>query len=105
MPRPSPVCANLRPCSDLKSTLSLPSPARGEGFLIPSLDGRGQGDGDKLLNLHNSRSRINTHGARPADANKCGRHKKHLPYEHIVVMFPPQSIKLIGKREAIIRPC
>ena len=30
----------------LKNPLSLPSPARGEGFETPSLDGRGKGEGD-----------------------------------------------------------
>ncbi len=29
-----------------KDPLTLPSPARGEGFRTPSLDGRGNGEGD-----------------------------------------------------------
>jgi hypothetical protein len=33
------LCSHLAP--------PLPSPARGEGFLIPSLDGREKGEGDK----------------------------------------------------------
>jgi hypothetical protein len=34
-----------------KSPLTLPSPARGEGFRVPSLDGRGKGEGDIRLRL------------------------------------------------------
>ncbi len=34
-----------------KSPLSLPSPARGEGFQTPSLDGRGKGEGDSRMAL------------------------------------------------------
>jgi hypothetical protein len=33
----------------LKIPLTLPSPARGEGFDAPSLDGRGKGEGDNHL--------------------------------------------------------
>ncbi len=42
-----PEGANLGACFDPgRSPLTLPSPARGEGFQIPSLDGRGKGEGD-----------------------------------------------------------
>ncbi len=43
------LSVNFRLNLDHDSPLSLPSPARGEGFRSPSLDGRGQGEGDSYL--------------------------------------------------------
>jgi len=57
-----PVGVKISEFHDPEEPLTLPSPARGEGFQNPSLDGRGKGEGDNLLKIRGRRRYLKAYG-------------------------------------------